>query len=83
MCLALPSLVVAVDGWRAVVEVAGARREVNLMLLGEGAVAPGDYVLVQHGQFAYERLDAQAAHEALALIEGVVTAGNGTDVRSW
>jgi hydrogenase maturation factor len=57
--------------------------DVNLILLGEGAVAPGDYVLVQHGQFAYERLDAQAAHEALALIEGVVTAGNGTDVRSW
>lgn len=83
MCLALPSLVLAVDGWCAVVESAGARREVNLMLLGEGAVAPGDYVLVQHGQYAYERLDAAAAREALALIEGVVATGAGADVRAW
>lgn len=82
MCLALPSRVVEVDGLRAVVDSAGTRREVNLMLLGEGAVAPGDYLLIQHGQWAYERLGAADALQALALIEDVV-AHSADDVRTW
>lgn len=82
MCLALPSRVIEVEGLRAVVDSAGTRREVNLLLLGPEAVAPGDYVLVQHGQWAYERLAAPDALRALALIEGVIAQG-GDDVRTW
>ena len=82
MCLALPSRVESVDGLVAVVESAGQRRTVNLMLLDE-PVQVGDYLLVQNGQFAYERLDAERAREALALIDDVIAGSGGTDLRAW
>jgi hydrogenase expression/formation protein HypC len=82
MCLALPSRVLRVEGMVALVEAGAGTREVSLMLLDE-PVAAGDYVLVQHGRFAFERLDAARAREALDLIEVAVAAGGDTDLRSW
>jgi len=82
MCLAIPSRIERIDGLTAVVDTAGERREVNLMLLDD-EVAVGDYVLVQNGHYAYERLDAQRALEALALIDEVVAGGAGADLRAW
>jgi len=82
MCLALPSRVEQLDGMTAVVESAGQRRTVSLMLLDD-EVNVGDYLLVQNGQFAYERLDAERAREALALIDAVVAAGGDADLRTW
>jgi hydrogenase maturation factor len=52
------------------------------MLLDE-EVEVGDYLLVQHGQFAFERLDAGRAREALALIDEVVAGAGGADLRTW
>jgi hydrogenase maturation factor len=51
------------------------------MLMHE-EVSVGDYVLIQQGSFAYERLDAERAREALALMEEVFAQGNA-DVRAW
>lgn len=81
MCLAIPSRVLEIDGLTAVVDTAGEQRKVNLMLMHED-VAVGDYVLIQHGQFAYERVEAERAKEALALMEEVFSRSAG-DVRAW
>lgn len=66
MCLAIPSRIVDKDGFRATVDVFGARREVNLMLLPEEADV-GDYVLV-HAGFAIQNVDYAAAQESLKAI---------------
>lgn len=81
MCLAIPSRVLEVDDLMAVVDTAGERRKVSLILMHE-EVAVGDYVLIQHGQFAYERVDPERAREALALMEEIFAQG-AADVRAW
>jgi len=72
MCLAIPSLIVSIDGITAVVDVCGARREANLMLLPE-KVAPGDFVLV-HAGFAMQTVDRETAEESLKFFRRLVAA---------
>ncbi len=79
MCLAVPSRVVAVDGLSATVEAYGRRREVNLMLL-DGEVAIGDYLLIQAGGLAFERLDAERAADTLALMQTILEDEGGQRV---
>lgn len=71
MCLAIPSRVIGADGMAATVECFGVRREVSLILLDE-PVAPGDYLLVQAGGFACEKVEPAKAEEALALMAQVL-----------
>lgn len=81
MCLAIPSRIIELDGLHARVECFGRQREVNLILMPE-QVALGDYLLVQAGGFAYERVEEARALEALALMAEVVgtaqACGSGT-----
>jgi len=70
MCLAIPSKIIEKDQFRAVVDVYGARREVNLMLMPE-EVDLGDYVLV-HAGFAIQKVDDEAAREALKVISAII-----------
>lgn len=70
MCLAIPSKVVELDNFRAVVDVYGARREINLMLMPE-EVGIGDFVLV-HAGFAIQKVDDEAAREALKVISTII-----------
>ena len=79
MCLAVPSRVVAVDGLSATVEAYGRSREVNLMLL-DCEVAIGDYLLIQAGGLAFERLDAERAAETLALLQTILEDEGGQRV---
>lgn len=72
MCLAIPSRIVSTDGFTAVVDVCGARRETNLMLLPEAA-APGDFVLV-HAGFAMQKVDREVAEESLQFFRRLVAA---------
>ena len=58
MCLAVPSKVVELDGEVAIVEAFGQARRVSLLLMPE-EVALGDYVLIQAGGFAFERVKAE------------------------
>jgi hydrogenase expression/formation protein HypC len=81
MCLAVPSKVIAVDGLMATVEAFGQQRNVNLMLMQE-PVALGDYLLVQLGDFAFERVDPARAEESLRLMEEILAQGDG-GVRAW
>lgn len=70
MCLAIPSRIVEVDNFRAMVDVYGARREINLMLMPE-EVGIGDYVLV-HAGFAIQKVEQESAHEALKVISTII-----------
>jgi hydrogenase expression/formation protein HypC len=70
MCLAIPSKIIEKDQFRAVVDVYGARREINLMLMAE-EVGVGDYVLV-HAGFALQKVDDAAAQEALKVISSII-----------
>jgi hydrogenase expression/formation protein HypC len=81
MCLAVPSRVVALDGLMATVVAYGEQRQVSLMLLNED-VALGDYLLIQAGGFAFERVDAARAEESLRLMDELMAQGGG-DIRAW
>lgn len=80
MCLAAPSRVIEVRGGMALTECFGQTREVSLLLLSED-VAVGDYLLIQAGGFAFERVDCARAEEALALMQELMAQGD--DARSW
>lgn len=70
MCLAIPSRIISIDGFKAVVDVYGARRDINLMLMPVD-VGIGDYVLV-HAGFALQKVDEKAAEESLKLIKAII-----------
>lgn len=80
MCLAAPSRVVEVRDGVALTECFGQRREVSLLLMGD-EVAVGDYLLIQAGGFAFERVEPERAAEALALMEELMAQGG--DARNW
>lgn len=71
MCMAIPSRVVALHGDMASVEAFGQQRQVSLLLMPH-PVAPGDYLLIQAGGFAYERVEPERALETLALLTTIV-----------
>ena len=71
MCMAIPSRIVALDGLLATVEAFGERRDVSLMLLPEVPVL-GDYLLIQAGGFAYQKVEHEAAQESLRLFAEVL-----------
>ncbi len=77
MCLAIPSLIIEKEGFKALIDVYGTRREVNLMLLPEEAEI-GDYVLV-HAGFAIQKVDKEAAIESLNYIKEIIEAGDLSD----
>ncbi|MDD5029533.1 MAG: HypC/HybG/HupF family hydrogenase formation chaperone [Rhodoferax sp.] len=80
MCLAAPSLVIEVGDDMAVTECFGERRSVSLLLMTE-PVQVGDYVLIQAGGFAFERVEPDRAQEALALMQDLLTQPD--DARIW
>jgi len=70
MCMAIPSRIVELAGEMATVEAFGELRSISLMLMND-EVALGDYVLVQAGGFAYERVEHRVAQEALRIFAQV------------
>jgi len=70
MCVAIPAKIISKDDLMATIEVYGARRQVNLMLLPEEAEV-GDYVLV-HAGFAIQKIDEEAGQESLKLFDEVL-----------
>lgn len=71
MCMAIPSRIVALNGQLATVEAFGERRDVSLMLLAE-TPALGDYLLIQAGGFAFQKVEPDAAQESLRLFAEVL-----------
>ncbi len=80
MCMAAPSRVIEVRDGTALTECFGQTREVSLLLLDE-EVAVGDYLLIQAGGFAFERVEVARAEEALALMQELMA--QGAQERNW
>jgi hydrogenase expression/formation protein HypC len=72
MCLGIPGEIVELSERPdlAKVDVAGVRRAINIGLLGEGQVHPGDWVLVHVG-FAMSKIDQSEAAATLAMLNGL------------
>ena len=72
MCLGIPGRVVAmVEGYGdqlAWVDVEGAQRKVNIGMLEDQQMVPGEWVLIHMG-FAVERVDAAGAERAMQGLE--------------
>jgi hydrogenase expression/formation protein HypC len=72
VCLGIPGQVIEmVEGYGdqlVLVDVVGARRRINVGLLEDQRLSPGDWVVIHMG-FAVERVDAAGAEEAMAGLE--------------
>jgi hydrogenase expression/formation protein HypC len=64
MCLAVPALVLSIDGPEAEVDFSGVRRRISVVLTPD--VQVGDYVIIHTG-FAINVLDQEEAAETLKL----------------
>jgi hydrogenase expression/formation protein HypC len=80
MCLAAPSRIIELRDGVAVVECFGHVRETSLLLMDED-LAVGDYVLIQAGGFAFEKVEIDRALEALDVMREVMEQGG--DARDW
>ena len=75
MCLAIPARIVELGADdRAVVDLAGVRKEISLALVDN--IAVGDYVIVHVG-FALHKLDVHEAERTLALFAEVDARAEG------
>ena len=73
MCLAIPGQIVELDAEQpllAKVEVAGVRRSINVGLLEEESVHPGDWVLIHVG-FAMSKIGEAQAQDALRMLRAL------------
>jgi len=74
MCLAIPAQVVELrEDDSAIVELAGVRKEISLVLVDN--VAIGDYVIVHVG-YALNKLDPDEAAKTLALFAEIGQLGD-------
>ena len=64
MCLAIPALILSIDGDSAEVDVGGIRRRIGTMLTPQ--VKAGDYVLLHTG-YSIGLLQPEEAEETLAM----------------
>ena len=72
MCVAVPALVVSLNGSEAEVDIEGVRRKTCISLTPEAKV--GDYVLM-HAGFAINVIDLQEARETIDLLRQINAAG--------
>jgi len=64
MCLGVPVRITEISGSRAVGEIGGVKREIDISFVD---VEVGDYVIL-HAGFAIQRLDEREAEETLKLL---------------
>lgn len=72
MCLGIPGQVIQLlegyGGQLALVDVEGAARRINIGLLDEGTLEPGDWILIHMGM-AMEKVDSGQAADARSGLE--------------
>lgn len=66
MCLGFPGLIEKIDMNLAIVDVAGTKREISTIMLGDD-VKVGDWVMV-HAGFAMTKMDPKEAQETLNFL---------------
>jgi hydrogenase expression/formation protein HypC len=70
MCLAIPGRIVELSSENphlATIEVVGVRRKVNIGLLEDDPVVPGDWVLIHVG-FAMSKISEEGAQEQMRML---------------
>jgi hydrogenase expression/formation protein HypC len=72
VCLAIPGQIVEIAQKEplARVNVGGVTRNVNIGLLDDGAVAPGDWILIHVG-FALSKIDEGQAQDQLRMLRAM------------
>ncbi len=75
MCLAVPALLVELNGEEGVADLHGNRLPVNLQLVPDAR--PGDWLLI-HAGFAIGRLDEDEARETFAVLAELQAAQRAT-----
>jgi hydrogenase expression/formation protein HypC len=71
MCIAFPGKILSIDKDNfAIVDIAGARREVCLDIVDE-EVKKGDYV-ISHAGYAIQKIDEESAREKLDFLKELI-----------
>ena len=73
MCLGIPGEVIEILADRpdlAKVDVSGVKRAINIGLVAEEGIAPGDWVLIHVG-FALSKIDEAEARAAMDFLESI------------
>jgi hydrogenase expression/formation protein HypC len=73
MCLGIPMQIKTIDGYLARCEAKGVERDVNLFMLQEDEVTPGDYVVVHIG-YAIQKMTEQEARSAWEIYDEMLAA---------
>lgn len=73
MCLGIPMQIKTINGFIAQCEAKGVSREVNLFMLQEDEVQPGDYVMVHIG-YAIQKMTEQEARSAWEVYDEMLAA---------
>lgn len=71
MCLGIPMQIVDIDGFVARCEARGVERDVNLFMLQDQTLQPGDYVMVHVG-YAIQRIEEQDARSTWELFDEIL-----------
>ena len=71
MCLGIPMQVVDINGFIARCEAKGVERDVNLFLLEQDSITPGDFVMVHVG-YAIQKIDEQSARSSWELFDEIL-----------
>lgn len=66
MCLAVPYKIVSKQGTKAIADVFGVKKEIDIRILDD--VNENDYVLV-HAGFAIQKMNQEEAQETLKLLK--------------
>lgn len=71
MCLGIPMQVLDIDGFVARCEAKGVERDVNLFMLQDDPVRPGEFVMVHVG-YAIQKISEQDARSAWELYDTIL-----------
>ena len=73
MCLGIPMQVKVIEGFNARCEAKGVERDVNLFMLQEEKIVPGDYLVVHTG-YAIEKISPEEASAAWEIYDQILAA---------
>lgn len=74
MCLGIPMQIINIDGFNALCEAKGVRREASLYLLQGEEIALGDFVMVHVG-YAIQKMSESDARSAWELHDEMLASG--------
>jgi len=76
MCLGIPMQILSIDGFLARCEAKGVQREVNLFMLQDHELQPGDFVMVHVG-YAIQKMTSEDARSAWELYDEMLALEDG------